>query len=92
MENISAVNSKQQIYFDEIGINKNFTRYSAHAVHGKRTIKTSPISMPVGTTVLLFIRLNSGLIYPYASMWNGCTAIAWINSKTMDIKYWKTML
>ena len=47
----------------EIGINTNFTRHYAHAVHGKRAIDATPINTPAGTTVLSSIRLNGSLVY-----------------------------
>ena len=38
IETISGANAEHQIYLDESGINTNFTRHYAHAVHGKRAI------------------------------------------------------
>ena len=38
IETISGANAEHQIYLDESGINTNFTRHYAHAVHGKRAM------------------------------------------------------
>ena len=63
IENIAGAKPEHQIYLDEIGINTNLTRHSAHAVHGKRAIDAAPINAPAGTTVLSSIRLNGSLVY-----------------------------
>ena len=62
-KNIAGANPEHQIYLDESGINTNFTRHYAHAVHGKRAIDATPINTPAGTTVLSSIRLNGSLVY-----------------------------
>ena len=63
IETLSGANAEHQIYLDESGINTNFTRHYAHAVHGKRAMDATLINTPAGTTVLSSIRLNGSLVY-----------------------------